>query len=226
MMKENNGIAHNKDEFQLERIALFSDAVFAIAITLLIIEIKVPEIEAHPVTDEALLNGLLAAIPKLIGFIVSFFVISLYWMSHHRLFRYVHHYNQKLIWNNVVFLLFIVMMPFSTAVYSEYFNATLHVPIILYTINICCCGFYSYRLWHIVGNPAYKLNHGLHPVILRYNSVRALLIPCLFVFISLFSYINPWFGYIVPPFLPIITRLVKRHYYKKYPDIIQKHTDG
>ena len=90
-------------------------------------------------------------------------------MSHHRLFRYVQHYNQKMIWNNTVFLLTIIIMPFSTAVYSEYFNATLHTPVILYTINICCCGLYSYRLWHIIGNPKYRLSSHLDKVILRYK---------------------------------------------------------
>ena len=215
-----------KEEFQIERIAFFSDAVFAIAITLLIIEIKIPQIEERPVTDEVLLNALFTNIPKFIGFIVSFFVISLYWMSHHRMFRYVQHYNQKMIWNNIVFLLFIVMMPFSTAVYSEYFNLTLHTPVILYTINICCCGLYSYRLWHIIGNPKYNLSPHLNKVILRYNSVRALLIPGLFVVVSLLTYISIWIGYILPPFLPLISRLIKRHYENKHPEIMKKHING
>lgn len=223
MADENRHIAPDKEDFQIERIAFFSDAVFAIAITLLIIEIKVPDIHESPVTDKALLNGLLVTIPQFVGFIVSFFVISLYWMSHHRLFRYVHRYNQKFIWNNIVFLLTIVVMPFSTAVYSEYFYRTLHIPIILYTINICCTGLYSYRLWHITGNPKYNINEELNPVILRYNSVRALLVPGLFLLVSVLSFVSVWIGYVVPPFLPIIARLVQRHYYKKYPDVMSKH---
>jgi len=56
----------HKKEFQLERIILFSDAVFAIAITLLVLEIKVPEIEGN--TDQDLLNTLLHLTPKFVGF--------------------------------------------------------------------------------------------------------------------------------------------------------------
>ena len=76
-----------KKEFQLERIILFSDAVFAIAITLLVLEIKVPEIEGH--TDIDLLNTLLHLTPKFIGFFVSFFVIGQNWVVHHKLFCFV-----------------------------------------------------------------------------------------------------------------------------------------
>ena len=89
MIEENKEDAHGKDVFQLERIALFSDAVFAIAITLLIIEIKAPDIPMSTATDSSLLHSLVESIPKFIGFIVSFFVISLYWVSHHHMFYYV-----------------------------------------------------------------------------------------------------------------------------------------
>jgi len=70
---------HNelKKEFQIERMILFSDAVFAIAITLMAIEIKVPVIEEHGVTDHELLKALGHLVFKFIGFIISFFIIGL-----------------------------------------------------------------------------------------------------------------------------------------------------
>jgi uncharacterized membrane protein len=91
---------HNelKKEFQLERMILFSDAVFAIAITLLVIEMKVPEIAKDVVSEEKLVESLFHLIPKFIGFLVSFFIIGLYWTVHHRLFGFVVNYNQSLIW--------------------------------------------------------------------------------------------------------------------------------
>ena len=63
-----------KKEFQLERMILFSDAVFAIAITLLALEIKIPEIDKRIVTDRILSEKLDEMIPKFVGFLVSFFI--------------------------------------------------------------------------------------------------------------------------------------------------------
>ena len=99
---------HNelKKEFQLERMILFSDAVFAIAITLLIIEIKIPEVDEP--TDKALLQSLGHLIPKFIGFIISFIFIGLYWTIHHRMFGFVTSYDKKLLVLNLFFLFFII----------------------------------------------------------------------------------------------------------------------
>ena len=112
---------HNelKKEFQIERMILFSDAVFAIAITLMAIEIKVPAIE-HDVTDRALLLALGKLALKFAGFFISFFIIGLYWTVHHRLFSYVENYNNRLLWINLIFLLSIILMPFSSGFYGEY----------------------------------------------------------------------------------------------------------
>ena len=91
---------HNelRKEFQLERMILFSDAVFAIAITLLVIEIKIPgkeELEG-PVSDRSILNALGHLIPKFVGFLISFMLIGLYWTVHHRMFGFVTSYTRKL----------------------------------------------------------------------------------------------------------------------------------
>jgi len=106
----------HKREFQLERIILFSDAVFAIAITLLVLEIKVPHVGED--TNNSLINILIGMTPKFIGFFISFLVIGQYWIVHHKLFGFVDDYNGGLLWLNLIFLMSIVLMPFSTALYS------------------------------------------------------------------------------------------------------------
>ena len=101
---------HNelKKEFQLERLMLFSDAVFAIAITLLVLEIKIPDKEflrEHGgISDGTILNSLSHLVPKFIGFLISFMLIGLYWTIHHRMFGFVTSYDRKLLFLNLLFI--------------------------------------------------------------------------------------------------------------------------
>jgi uncharacterized membrane protein len=215
----NNLHHHSKKEFQVERLVFFSDAVFAIAITLLIIEIKVPEIKGHLISEHSFLKELLSLTPKFLGFIFSFFIIGLYWFIHHRMFGYIVNYNGKLIWLNLFFLLSIVLMPFSTAVYSEYSSPeyiNLISPYAVYVINICLTGFINFLMWSYVGNPKNKLTEELPKGdFLKIAKIRSLLMPSVFV-ASLFTaaFINPIAGRFVLFFIPVIMSQVRN---KKQP---------
>jgi uncharacterized membrane protein len=110
-----------REFFQLERLAFFSDAVFAIAITLLVIEVRLPEMD-H-VTDATLQSALLSLFPKYLGFLISFLVIGRFWIGHHRACGHLKTCDSKLIWRNLMFLMTIAFMPFPTAVISEYGGA-------------------------------------------------------------------------------------------------------
>lgn len=212
----------SKESFQVERIAFFSDAVFAIAITLLIIEIKVPELHDQ-FSEQVLINSLLHMIPRFMGFILSFFVIGIYWLAHHRLFRFVIASSQKLLWYNLFFLLPIVMMPFSTAFMSEYSYYTLSIALGVYTINICLAGYFSYRLWNIVANPANGLSEGLSAAFLKYNTSRALIVPGIFLFAFIISFVSPLATYFVFPLAPVATTLISRHFRKNHPEVMNEH---
>jgi uncharacterized membrane protein len=137
-------------EFQIDRLILFTDAVFAIAITLLAIEIRVPEL--HHLSNHEAQIALLRLIPKFVGFLVGFFVIAVYWVAHHRLFRFVRHYDDRLLWLNILFLLSIVLMPFTSGFYSEY--TTLNTPFILYCISVMATGLLQMRLQSALRNPS------------------------------------------------------------------------
>jgi uncharacterized membrane protein len=222
-MHDNHHNSEHNQKFQRERIALFSDAVFAIAITLLIIEIHPPEVHGSEATDRLLLRGLMGSIPRFVGFFISFWVIGLYWMAHHRLFKYVVHSNQKLLANNLLFLLPIVVMPYSTVFLTEYWPSSLQVPLAVYTVNIVLTGLFSYRLWKIVCNPKNGLSQGMDKLVIEYNTTRALFTPAIFVLILLFSFINYRIAWFVPPILPVLMIFVKRHYKKKYPQLWAQH---
>jgi len=100
-----------------ERIELFSDAVFAIAITLLILEIKVPR---APEATTDLLRELLDLWPSYFAFVLSFVMIGIYWANHHYVFRLLERTNHSLNLLNLLLLLCVSFLPFPTAVLGSY----------------------------------------------------------------------------------------------------------
>jgi len=211
-----------KKEFQIERMILFSDAVFAIAITLMALEIKVPVIE-HGVTDSELLKALRHLIFKFGGFLISFFIIGLYWTVHHRMFSFVENYNGRVLWLNLFFLLSIILMPFSSALYSEYSkNITLVVPYGVYVFNICLTGYLNYRLWKYIGDPKNKLaNHSLTKDQLNLSIKRSLVTPAIFLLSLIFTffvYYSLWAAVIAryfPVFIPFVMKSIQKKHDQK-----------
>jgi uncharacterized membrane protein len=115
----------------LERLVFFSDAVFAIAITLLVIEIHPPHL-AHGAPDAAHWQALAQLIPNFTGYAISFGVIGMFWMGHHRSFALAVHYHPRVLGWNMCLLGTIAFMPFVTAYLSAHF--TERVPTLAYCI--------------------------------------------------------------------------------------------
>jgi uncharacterized membrane protein len=203
---------HNelKKEFQLERMILFSDAVFAIAITILVIEIRVPEIPKELVTEQKLLESLDHLIPKFVGFLISFMIIGLYWQVHHRMFGFVVNYTRRTLWLNLFFLLAVVLMPFSTAFYSEYVLRLLKTPIIVYVVNICFLGFMNFFLWKHLTNPKLSLTEGVTREEDIIFSFRSIAVPLVFIVAAFVYFFNPMVAAFLPSLLPLLMRIITK----------------
>ena len=96
-----------KSGTSLERMVFFSDAVFAIALTLLALDLKLPE----GIPAEQLDDALVAAWPQLLAYALSFVIIAKTWMSHHSDFALIRRFNANLAWLNLALLFFIAMLP-------------------------------------------------------------------------------------------------------------------
>ncbi|MBD1366628.1 DUF1211 domain-containing protein [Mucilaginibacter sp. ZT4R22] len=103
-----------KKEFQLERVILFSDAVFAIIITIMVLEIKLPEGLRHAERKE-IRHALLELAPRLFGYVTAFFFVGMFWVKHLKIFSYLKDYSNALIVWNLVFLFFISLFPFAVS---------------------------------------------------------------------------------------------------------------
>jgi uncharacterized membrane protein len=131
------------DELGMERIVFFSDAVFAIAITLLALEIRLP-VDAAELTDPELWSSLLAIWPKYLSFVISFLVVGSFWIGHHRRFRLIKRYDSRLLFLNLLLMMAIAFIPFPTSIISENGN---RAATIFYALTVALTGLLSALLW-------------------------------------------------------------------------------
>jgi uncharacterized membrane protein len=110
---------NHADPHGLERIVFFSDAVFAIAITLLALEIRLPESE-RLLEDGELIVQLSGIWHSYLGYFLSFMVIGIFWMAHHRKFLLIKRYDSKLMMFNLLILMVIAFIPFPSSLISKY----------------------------------------------------------------------------------------------------------
>ncbi len=200
------GHSANKTHFQLDRISFFTDGVFAIAITLLIIEFKVPVIE-HP-TDHLLWDSLREMTWKLVGFIISFCIVGYYWSVHHRIFGYVEKYTSRLIWLNLLFLFSVVLLPFTSGLLGEYASEShLFIPYCVYVINICLTAAMNSILWFYVSNPKHDLlTHKISKERIKLGFYFTLVVPIMFIVSFFVTIYSPTIGRLVPIAIPLILK--------------------
>jgi uncharacterized membrane protein len=145
-----------KKEFQLERMILFSDAVFAIVITLMAIEIKIPETIA--LNNQTLGKALFHLLPTILAYCVSFGFIGGIWYQHLKMFSLLKDYDKGLVVRNLILLFFIGLFPFSATLITRAKGQM--IPVFMYFFIILFCVIAQYVLYHyiVIGRPAIRLN--------------------------------------------------------------------
>jgi uncharacterized membrane protein len=178
-----------KPQFPHDRVVFFSDAVFAIAITLLVIEIKIPtpeQVEAY-----GMLGVLNHLIPLLIAFFISFLVTALFWRWHLIIMNFVKHVDNKLIWLNIWLLMFVALLPFSSGFYSEYFDS--NATFVIYCADLACIGLTSYQLTRYIIKKE-NLAEVVGIAQAQWMKLRALIVPVVFLVCIPLTFISPIAG--------------------------------
>ncbi len=152
------------DKAALERVVLFSDAVIAIAITLVVLDIRLPD---APLTDPlALRDALLALWPKYFAYALSFLVVGSFWMGHLQKFRLIRRYDANLARINLLFLMAIGFVPFASSVLSSHENL---VSYVLYDGTMVAAALLSAATWAYASHGDRLIDAGLDPATRRHS---------------------------------------------------------
>ena len=144
-------MAANATDHPLERLVFFSDAVFAIAITLLVIEIHPPDL-THQASDADHWEALAHLIPNFVGFAISFAVVGMFWVGHHRSFMLARRCDSRILKWNMGLLAVIAFMPFVTAYLSA--NNNDRVPSLVYSVTLLAAAALNLKVnWTATSKP-------------------------------------------------------------------------
>src|SRR5579859_4729322 len=128
----------------LERLAALSDGVFAIAVTLLVLDLRVPP--SHPnMSERELWSALVALSPRIVAYLLSFLTLGIFWVGQQTQLNHFVRADRNLAWIHILFLALIALLPFSTSLLADFIE--FRVALILYWINILAFGLVLIWSW-------------------------------------------------------------------------------
>jgi len=169
------------------RIEALADGVFAIVMTLLILEIKVPDLP-HATGSAGLTAAVLALWPKFLSYVISFVTLGVYWVAHHLHFHTIKRADRVLAWINILFLLAIGLVPFSTALLGEYYRVP--VAVAAYGANMMAVGLILQLHWWYATRGRRLVDPDLEEGFVRSVSHVILLGPAVYLVAMLLGWIS------------------------------------
>lgn len=174
----------------LERTIFLSDGVFAIATTLLVLTISVPNIPKGQ--QAAGLTGKLIGLlwPSIAMYVLSFIVIGIYWMAHQRVFHYIVRSDGGLLWLNVLFLLTVAFLPVPTNVIGHF--GDLPAAAIFYALSLTATGLVLLALWRYASAHHRLVDAKLDAAVVTHQTRRLLFAPGIAVLSIGLAFVSPY----------------------------------
>ncbi|MBX4198547.1 DUF1211 domain-containing protein [Candidatus Parcubacteria bacterium] len=197
--KFEKGLAVNRTE-------AFSDGVFSIAITLLVFNLKVPDLGTEILARGELGAAIMKLWPNILTYIVSFAIIGIFWVGHHLMFKQIKRVDRPFLWLNVLFLMCISFIPFPASVIGTY--PTDRSAVILYGVTLCLASFMILFMWLYASRKRRLVDQALSQSFISKATLIVLVAPIVYVLAILSAYTDHVYTslliYLLVPVLYII----------------------
>ncbi len=188
------------------RVEALSDGVFAIAMTLLVIEVHVPHIQDGGYSWIAMWNALSSLMPMIASYVISFTVLAMYWTSHHAMFHFfTKNVNRAMLQMNMLYLMFLAFIPFSTELLGTY--PTNIVAVWVYAVNIILMGSTAFVMFLYAQRSKEIEMHDLEHRTMTQAKIRILLTPSFALLAMIVAFVSIPLAFILFIF-PVIFNLI------------------
>ncbi len=194
-----------KNGMKTGRVEALTDGVYAIAMTILVLNFEVPRV---PKRSPDLLDALLGLQLQFYDFVLSFFLLAVFWTVHHRQFHLIKKTDDGLLWINVLSLAFVVLVPFTTSIYSAYRGVM--IAAILFELNIFLLGSLKFAQWVYVTHNHRLVDPGLSSKTIENGKLLNLVTPVVSVIAMAIALFAPDSSTLAFLAIPILIRLIRR----------------
>jgi uncharacterized membrane protein len=197
--------------YRLDRLLALSDGVFAFAVTLLVLDLAVPVLSPGASSAD-LWQALSKEWVSFFNYLISFFIAGLWWNAHNRNFRRIRNSDSTLRWLNLLFLLWIALLPFFTKILDEY--NTLQISVVLYATDQAAAGIFMSLSWWYASRNHRLVDKNLKKSVIRSRLLTNTVAPFFFIISIGISFISPviatYFWFAMFPVLFLMHRLERK----------------
>ena len=190
-----------RNEISKSRIEILTDGIFAIVMTLLVLEITVPQLTHSEVAAGELPNQLLELWPVIYSYALSFIILGFFWINHHDQFYYIKRANRVFVWINIFYLMSVAFVPFSTALLGEYTDQ--QISVVIYGINIASAGFWAAVQWWYATKDHRLIDSDLDPTFITIMSRRGIIGIIIYLIATALSFISTTVSLVLFIIIPI-----------------------
>jgi len=184
-----------------ERLRTLADGVFAIVMTLLVLELGVEEI-AKTSANKELIHGLLEMWPRFLIYGLSFLILGIFWVIHHVLFDAIKRNDTPLIWLNILFLMFVALIPFSTSLFGKF--GAKQITALIYGVNMLLLFNSGWAIWAYATGKHRLVDSDLDPSLIRAGSLMGLVYTLILIPAIGISFIKPIISFYIYIFIVVV----------------------